>query len=222
MRGCLTLLRGNMSTETVSVNEQEQVPEAPLNDALENAQEQAVSQENDQVEQESPKTVPLSVLQKERKKRQEAEEQNRYYREQEEKLRRQQQEDDQYETLTRAEGSKLKADTIREVDERSWMRSNPEKLEHINERLGEFLKQRPHLASAIEAAPNRYEEAWMLMEALSPRQKAALKTTSQTQTNAPGSPSAVPKAAGMNQAIDVMSMTDAEFNAWRQSQKKHR
>lgn len=212
-----------MSAETESVeNEvQEAVPEteAPF-EAVEN---QEVPPEP--VEQQ----VPLSALQKERKKRQEAEQRAKLYEDiQAQQLRERQQAnptpepEDQYEAVTKADLGKSQRELMRQVDERSWLRENPEKAAEVNEKLTEFLKQRPNLVPAIEAAQNRYEEAWMLMNALTPKQKAALKPAPTAKKDSPGSPAAVSKAAGMNQSIDCMSMTDSEFNAWRQQQRKRR
>ena len=59
----------------------------------------------------------------------------------------------------------------------------------------------------------------MLMEALTPKQQAALKPQS-AKREAPGSPVGVPKAAGVNQAVDLMAMSDSEYTAWRASKKR--
>ncbi len=84
------------------------------------------------------------------------------------------------------------------------------------------MKQRPNLASAIDQATNRYEEAYTLMEALTPKQQQQLKQSTQPKKEAPNAPGGVPKAAAMNEAVDIMSMSDAEFSTWRQSKKKRR
>jgi hypothetical protein len=60
------------------------------------------------------------------------------------------------------------------------------------------------------------------MNALSPKQKTALKPNAALKKDAPGSPTSLPKAAGMNQAVDVMAMNDTEYLAWRKAQKQHR
>jgi hypothetical protein len=73
----------------------------------------------------------------------------------------------------------------------------------------------------LKYAPNRWEEAWELMSALTPKQQQQLKTNP-VKRDAPGAPTGVPKAAAINQAVDVMSMSDAEFSTWRQSQRKRR
>jgi len=213
-------------TETV----QEQVQEAPVDEtqALDNAEAQ------------EEQKVPLSALQKERRKRQDAEQRGlekdqelRMFREHQLKQMQQpetQEEDEsQYEPVTKAELKQQEAkfkqqqvQMMRDAEEKTWIRQNQEKAEIVNEKLTNFLKQRPNLAAAIEAAPNRYEEAWELMDKLTPKQKAALSSQAATKKDTPNSPSGVPKAAAMNQAVDVMNMSDSEFAVWRKSKRSRR
>lgn len=174
--------------------------------------------------------VPLSALQKERRKRQETEKELQWHKEQmmRPRVESQAQEPDEslQELTTREDLGKFRKDFKREVKrevlEDDWIAKNPERFSEITEKLPEFLKQRPHLAPAIEATTNRYEEAWTLMTALTPKEKSLLKPSSSVKKEAPGNPGNVPKASGMNQAVDVMSMNDSEFNKWRQSQVKRR
>jgi len=213
-----------MSAETVPAENTEQELPIPAQEpiAAEDAG-QAVAQEPPKEEQ-----VPLSALQKERRKRQDTEQEARWYKEQ---LMRQQQaaassapesDDSDQEPVSRKELGNVKRQAVREVLETTWISQNPEKAADINDKLSEFLKQRPHLARAIEDAPNRYEEAWTLMDALSPKQKALLRPAPLPKRDAPGNPATLPKAHGLNQSVDVMAMSDSEFNAWRQSQRKRR
>lgn len=202
--------------------------EAALEEVIDTAVDQAIEQSaEDQPApvQEAPQEerVPLSALQKERRKRQEMEQELRWHKEQMMASRQPAPEPDEtlYEAATKEDLGKAEQKIVRSVEERTWIRQNPEKVSDINEKLAEFLKQRPHLASAIENAPNRYEEAWELMDKLTPKQKAALRPAP-PRRDAPGNPAAIPKAAAMNQSLDVMSMTDSEFNAWRNSQRKRR
>ena len=215
-----------MSTDTDSVNE---VVEPVVNEAVENqeVQEQPEQQapETDDTSSESVREqhVPLSALQKERRKRQDIEQELRIYKE----LQTNQKEDDlpdesQYEPVTKAELGKHQEAIVRAVDERNWIKDNPEKNEIINERLPELLKQRPNLVHAIEGATNRYEQAWEFLDKLTPRQKAALNNPPAVKKNTPGSPGAIPKAASINQTVDLMNMSDSEFTAWRQSRRKNR
>ncbi len=205
-----------MSADTVPVQ----------NDVVEEIVEQVVEQvqqdTDDQPEDTSQERVPLSALQKERRKRQDAELELKWHREQMAQKSPQAQEPDEslYEAATKEDLGKVKQQVIRDVHESTWIRSNPEKAAEVNEKLSEFLKQRPHLARAIEAAPNRYEEAWTLMDALTPKQKAILKAPA--KKDSPGNPASVPKAAALNQVLDFSAMSDQEFNAWRQSQRKRR
>lgn len=217
-----------MDTDTVTVPEQE--PEQVQNDVQENIQEAPVNDteafDNAEVQEETKEHVPLAALQKERRKRQDVEAELKLYRENQLKQMQQQQpqeeDESQYEPLTRAEFKKQMQFEMRASEEKSWIRQNPEKTEVVNEELTNFLKQRPNLAAAIEAAPNRYEEAWELMDKLSPKQKAALKSPQATKREAPNSPSGIPKAAAMNQSVDVMNMTDPEYLAWRKSKRSSR
>jgi len=180
-------------------------------------------------EQENIKQVPLSALQKERKKRQELEFQLEWERSKQQQAmaaQQQPQEDDssRYESATREELTRAQQETVRMVEEKIWIKNNPEKVEKINEFLPQFLKQRPNLASAISAASNRYEEAYTLMEALTPRQQQQVKqaAAASVKKEAPNAPGSVPKGAALNAAVDVMSMSDDEFRAWRASQKRRR
>lgn len=164
--------------------------------------------------------VPLSALQKERKKRQEVEQERDYF-----KSIAQKPVDDSsaYESVTKQELGQYQAQVIRAVEENSWIKQNSERYEYVTENLENFLKQRPNLASAINAAPNRYEEAWELMSKLSPKQQQQLKgANNPVKRDAPLSPAGVPKAAGINQAVDVMNMSDKEYQSWRSAQKRRR
>ena len=189
--------------------------------------------ENQVEESREEKQVPLSALQKERKKRQESESRGykaeielQYLKEQQQRQSAPPEDDEsQYESVTKSEHSKslnsTRAEIMRDVEERMWIKSNPEKAAFINENLTDFLKKKPNLTSAISEASNRYEEAYMLLDALTPRQQAQLKPKAKAAV-APGSPNAVPKAASLNQAVDVMSMSDKEYQDWRSSKKVRR
>ena len=216
-----------MSTDTVSL--QNEMEEEVVEQQMEASVDQ---QESRPPEQEQPREehVPLSAHIKERRKRQEIEQELRWYKEQ--AMRQQpaqavpEPDESLQEPVIREDLGKFKKDFKQEVKreffEDQWKTQNPEKLSEINEKLQEFLKQRPHLVRAIEDAPNRFEEAWTLMDALSPKQKIALRPAATVKKDAPGNPAGMPKAAAMNQGIDVMIMSDSEFNAWRNSQRKRR
>lgn len=208
-------------------------PHADIVEEIEHANEtvQDLPQEDLQVAQENVKQVPLSALQEERKRRQEERkrreevekelqwERNRKY---EVPALKPEEDTSKYESATREDLLRAQEESIRIMEERHWIKNNPEKYEKLNENLPQFLKQRPNLAAAINSASNRYEEAYTLMEALTPKQQQQLKQASSPKKEAPNGPSSVPKAAAMNQAVDVMSMSDSEFSAWRQSQKRRR
>ena len=205
-----------MSDESAST-EQEAAQEV-IEDMAQEAPQEAETPQEPQ-EQEEVAQVPLTALQKERKRRQEAEMKAEYL----EKQYASNQEEDisRYENATREDLTKNQGETVRLVEERLWAKSNPEKYNKVNEDLPEFLKQKPHLASAIAQAPNRYEEALLLMNAYSdkPRGQPAPRKESKP---APGSPSSVPKGAALDQSVDVMGMSDSEFRSWRQSLRRGR
>lgn len=183
-----------------------------------------VDEETTHVEQEPQKQVPLSALQKERKKRQELELELQWERNRQQTPPPSPKEEDnsKYESATREDLSNAQEEAIRVIEERLWIKQNPEKYEKVNEYLPQFLKQRPNLAPAINLASNRYEEAYTLMEALTQKQKQQLRPVASAKKETPGAPTNIPKAAAMNQTVDVMSMSDSEFSQWRQSQKKRR
>lgn len=212
-----------MQNDEVIDHQPQEVDEVSSQEVLDNMQEVA-----EQAEAEAPqekKQVPLEALQKERKKRQELEMNLAYQMQQLQELqqqRSQEPEDDsyRYESATREDLSKTQQETMRMIEEKMWIKSNPEKYELINERLPNFLKQRPNLAKAIDSASNRYEEAYDLMMALTPRQRKELAQEPKKKMEAPNSPSSVPKKAALDAAVDLMSMSDSEFNDWRRSQKR--
>jgi hypothetical protein len=211
-----------MTTETVPVKD-----ESPKEEAAEQPVEQVVVEATPEgviEEQIKEQHVPLSALQKERRKRQELEMELKWHKEQAQAkpAPAPEPDDSRYEAATKEDLGKTQNQIIRAVEERKWIKENPERAEEVNEKLAEFLKQRPNLAAAIEGATNRYEEAWELMDKLTPKQKMALKPAAVVKKDAPGSPGSVPKAAALNQAVDVMTMTDSEFESWRQSQRKRR
>lgn len=188
--------------------------------------EQEVPEENmapEPIEDRETK-VPLSALQKERKKRQELEQELQWERKRQQMAPPPPQEEDnsRYESATREELARAQEESLRIFEERQWIKNNPEKFEKVNEHLPQFLKQRPNLASAINTSVNRYEEAYTLMEALTPKQQQQLRTAPTPKKEAPGAPTSIPKSAALNQTVDVMSMSDSEFTVWRNSQKKRR
>ncbi len=208
-----------MEEESVPLQEEqakaEEVVESMLQDVAEEPQPEVKEQEE--------KRVPLSALQKERKKRQEVEMQLEWERQQRNQTQQPPKEEDtsKYESATKEDLSRAQQEAVRIIEEKIWKKNNPEKFQQVDEFLEEFLNQRPNLRSAIRDATNRYEEAWTLMEALTPKQRQQIKSPP-PKKEAPGSPASVPKGASLNQAVDLMGMSDQEFNAWRQSQKRRR
>jgi len=183
---------------------------------------------NEEGEAQPKKTmIPLSVAQKLREQKRELElelqwERQRNAQAQATAQKPPEEDNSRFESATREDVIRSQEEAVRVVEERHWIRSNPEKYEKVNEYLPQFLKQRPNLASAINQAPNRYEEAFTLMEALTPKQQQQLTKPPVPKKEAPNAPGVVPKAAVMNDALDVMNMSDSEFSAWRNSKKKRR
>jgi len=216
-----------MTDEAVD-HQVEQEQEQQIDQIVEtaNQEQQEVNEASEPVEQEetSKKTmIPLTVAQKLREQKRELELELQWERQRnaQQAIKQPVEEDNsRYESATREEVARSQNETIRAVEERLWIKSNPEKFEFINEHLPKFLKLRPNLTSAIELASNRYEEAYELIDKLTPKQKQALvKPPPAPKRQAPNAPSGVPKAAALNESVDVMNMSDSEFRAWKQSKK---
>lgn len=188
-----------------------------------------------ETEEQEIKTVPLRAVQKERKKRQEAEAlaqraqiENEYLRSQFNKNKLAEEEDESiYESATRKEMkdtvSQTREEVLRDVREEAWSENNPEKADYVNENLANFLKQRPNLVSAVQNSKNRYKEAYELMSALSPKQQQQMTSPAkQKRIQSPGSPNSVPKSAGVDQVVNLMAMSDSEYNEWRKGQRKRK
>jgi len=201
------------------------VEEQPIDQIVETAQaEQNDVQDSVETEEPQKKTmIPLSVAQKLREQKRELELELQWERQRsaQQAIKQPVEEDNsRYESATREEVARSQNETIRAVEERLWIKANPEKFEFINEHLPKFLKQRPNLTSAIDLASNRYEEAYELIDKLTPKQKIALvKPTPAPKREAPNAPGGVPKAAALNESVDIMGMSDSEFRAWKQSKK---
>lgn len=192
-------------------------PQEIANDVVQDMVADQEPQAQEQHVEHDEERVPLNKYIKERRRRQELEQELAM-------ARQRPQEDDtsQYETVSKRDLSMTQNEIIRVVEERQWIKNNPEKHDRLTQHLEEFLKQRPHLAEAIKHAPNRWEEAYTLMEALTPRQQMTAFKKEQPKKQAPNAPTTVPKAAGINEAVDVMNMSDAEFSAWRAAKKRAR
>lgn len=202
----------NVTTETVETPVQAE-PVLEEQNQPEEAQD-ASSEEN-------AKTVPLSAHIKQRKKLQQMQEELEFYKKREAEKQPQAEEEDysKYESVTREELGKYQFETIRAVREGDWAEHYPERMAIVEAELEDFLKQRPNLGPAINTAPNRYKEAWDLMQALSPKKQTAKAAPAK---QAPGSPGSVPKAAALNEAVDLMNMSDQEFREWTKSKRRRR
>lgn len=196
-------------------------PQNEMDQILEQPQ---VEQEEIQEQSEREVTqVPLSALQKQRQKTRELELELQWERQQRQQVKQQEPEEEDnsiYESATRADLRNSQDEAIRIIEERLWIKSNPEKYEKINEFLPQFLKQRPNLSSAISLASNRYEEAYTLMEALTPKQQQQIAKSVTQKREAPLSPVNIPKGASLNQSVELMEMSDAEFAKWRAEKRR--
>lgn len=206
-------------TDTESVEE--------VVEAVEPIAEEQVEAVLDQPEVAQEKQVPLSALHKERSRRQEIEQELKWYKEniQHKTAKEPEPDETQYEPVSKKDLNqslgKSEREIMRAVEEKMWIKANPERAAKVDQELPEFLKNRPHYVSAISESPNRYEEAWELMDRFNPRpqQKIGMRAAP-LKKEAPGSVSSMPKAAAMNQAVDVMSMSDSEFSDWRKTQRR--
>jgi len=211
----------------------EQIVQEAVEEQVE-TQEQDFDIDDDQSnESQEVRQVPLSALQKERRKTQEAKAEShraaielQFYREQQnKKIAEPEDNSDDYESVTKREHSNsiksTRDEIMRDVEERMWIKSNPEKAQFVDENLTDLLNKKPNLTGAIKDASNRYEEAYLLLNALTPKQQTQLKPKVKVKV-APGSPSAVPKGASLNQVTDVMQMSDKEYQDWRSSKKIRR
>lgn len=198
----------------------------PIEQIMDQATDTNAPEDNDQAEKSEKTMVPLSALQKLREKKKELELELQWERQRNAQQRQpeapQEEDNSRYESATKEDLTRSQDEAIRRIEEKMWIRQNPEKYEMINDQLPTFLKQRPNLALAINHSSNRYEEAYLLMTALTPKQQSQLKKESAPKREAPHSPSGISKAAALSETVDVMGMSDAEFSAWRNAKKRTR
>ncbi len=215
-----------MNEEAVEPQEME-----PIEQMIEQAMPDQEAQEDGESNTNNSKMIPLHVAQKLREKKRELELELQFEKQERQRLMSQysapksppEEDNSHYESATKADLRMSQGEAIRIIEEKLWIKQNPDKYDLINENLPTFLKQRPNLASAIDQASNRYEEAYLLMNALTPRQQQQLKKESApVKKEAPNAPGSVPKAAVLNDAVDLMNMSDSEFAAWRNSKKRAR
>lgn len=211
------------------MNEEAVEPQAePIEQIMDQHEADSVQEGNEQAERPEKKMVPLSALQKLREKKKELELELQWERQrnaqQMQPPKPPEEDNSRYESATREDLSRSQEEAIRLIEEKLWVKQNPETYELINEQLPTFLKQRPNLALAINQSANRYEEAYTLMTALSPKQQQQLskEATPIPKKEAPNAPGGVPKAAALNEAVDIMNMSDKEFAEWRASKRKRR
>lgn len=207
------------------MNDQEDAVEPQIAEPIEQIMDQ-VDPDAQESNESSPTMIPLSVAQKLRQQKRELELELQWERQQNArqiaaKQSPPEEDNSRYESATKEDLLNSQAEMARAIEEKLWIRQNAEKYEIVNANLPQFLKQRPHLARAINDAPNRYEEAYILMDALTPKQQKQIAAPA-PKKEAPNAPGGVPKAAALNEAVDLMNMSDAEFSAWRQSKRRTR
>ena len=213
-----------MDTEPDNENTFEQPASEPMDQQPERGADRQEQEYNDE-----PTQVPVSAVQHERKKRQQTEREKMMLQVELDYLRKQttQQAEPQEEDYTLDEPVTRKEDQqswqsreqelVRKLEERIWSRENHEKKKFVDENLQEFLQTKPNLQSAIADSPNRYEEAYKLMVALSPHKPQSM----QARERAPvaQSPQSVPKTSAASSGFNLMNLNDKEFNEWRRSQR---
>ena len=210
------------------MNDEEAVEpqEQPIEQIMDQVQPDTNAYEGNEGSEEQPRKtmIPLSVAQKLREQKRELELELQWERQRNAQAAAPKPPEDdnsRYESATREDLNIAQQQAIQVIEERRWIKENPEKYERVNQDLPQFLKQRPNLARAIGEATNRYEEAYELMDKLTPKQQQQLKVQA-PKREAPNAPGGVPKAAAMNDAVDVMGMNDSEFAAWRKSKQRRR
>jgi len=201
----------------------------PIEQMMDQADADTNVQEGNEGGETQPKKtmIPLSVAQKLREQKRELELELQWERQRNAQAnaaaqKPPEEDNSRYESATKEDLIRSREESIRDFEERQWIKNNPEKKQRIDEQLPQFLKQRPNLASAINSATNRYEEAYELMDKLTPKQQQQLAKVATPKKEAPNAPGGVPKAAALNEAVDIMGMNDTEFAAWRASKKKRR
>jgi len=204
--------------------------EAPTTTQDEVKDAEPIRNEDTSSDESRNESVPLKTFIKQKKRGQELEAQNRMLQEQMAQLMNQrqqapQEDDSRYETLTKGDYDSQrnidKEEIKRDVREEEWKERNAREAIYVDEHLQELLEEKPHLAYAIANSKNRYQEAWDQLKGHGKVQTAE-KREPVKEIEAPASPASRPKSAGVNQTIDVMGMTDKEFNEWRRKQIKRR
>lgn len=181
-------------------------------------------QEGEGEQAQEEKMVPLKALQAEKRKRQEAESQINWFKEQAMSQQQRQQptqEDDSEELLTKGELRKLsdaqQRQIKREVLEESFLASNPDALDKINNELEGILQKRPFLAQAIESSPNRYSAAWQIVQDYAQKPSGNMTQKIKENEKKPGSPATVGRSGQMSSSEALSKMSTKEFRDYRRN-----
>lgn len=192
------------------------------------ASEEAVSEAEDTIQHDEPKTVPLAALEAERKKRQEAEAQNRLYQDYVERMKADTQveepEEDAEELLNRGQFKQEQQAAKREIREEVYKDMNPKAMEQIKQYLNTILEKKPWLSDSIKNSDNRYARAFEIVEDY--KHLVDAKPTFRTgnegarivqNANKPGSPTQVAKASPTSGQAYLKSIQGKpEFREYRQ------
>lgn len=210
------------SEEENSAAESEEVVE----EVVEVQEEGTVEQTQEQpVESNETGKVVQSVRQDYQSKIDNMERDFQYLRQENERLRTQQpkveEEDDSEEIITRGELRNAAAGWQKQSVESSWMSSNTDRVNAIKEHLPEVLKKKPWLASVIESAPNRYEQASEIVEMYSLKEKDVGKRVIDNSRK-PVNPSGIAKSGGQSNAERLRNMSSSEFRKYRSDLLKKR
>lgn len=144
-----------MTKKTEEIEKQEVIEEVPASEAPDNIEVQ-----EEEIQEEEPKMVPLAALEAERRKRQEAEERSRGFQQQEQ----QEQENEDREALVDLHTLKEMMAAERQINvEQSFLDNNPEALRAIKNKLEKILEIRPQLETYIKSSSNRYRTAYEIV-----------------------------------------------------------
>lgn len=168
----------------------------------------------EELEPESPRTVPLEALEAERRKRQDVEYRLRQYEEQ------QQDPEEEDSIITAKELKAYRQEIAREIREEAFLDAHPGTVKKIEKHLPEILERKPWLKEAISRSPNRWREAAEIvdkyMEVGKEKSREAANAKLQENLKKPQSPQSVAKNANLSKADYLKSIAGTpEFREYR-------
>lgn len=211
------------SEEEASAAEGEEIVEEQAEKQVE---EQVEKQVDSPVEDNEVGKVVQSVRQDYQGKIDNLERDFQYLRQENERLRATQQpqikeEDDGDDIITKNELRAAAAGWQKQASETTWISSNADGVDAIKEYLPNIVKKKPWLASVIENAPNRYEQAAEIVELYRPKEKDIGKRVIDNSKK-PVSPMGVAKRGGQSNVDRLRNMSSSEFRKYRSELRKKR